>query len=87
MGYVFIIIGMAILFGWAISQVIRDFSNNSEIGYKIIGIAMVVLSAFLICMFTIGLREEIRYNTLEQYFNGKIEVIKDTAVVRTYKFN
>ena len=38
MGYVVLIIGMAILYGWAISQVIRDFSNNSEIGYKKMGI-------------------------------------------------
>lgn len=87
MGYVVLIIGMAVLFGWAISQVIRDFSNNSEIGYKIMGVAMVILSAFLICAFTIGLREEIKYNALEQYFNGEIEVIEDTTVVRTYKFN
>lgn len=87
MGYVVLIIGMAVLFGWAISQVIRDFSNNSEIGYKIMGVTMVILSAFLICAFTIGLREEIKYNALEQYFNGEIEVIEDTTVVRTYKFN
>ena len=87
MGYVVLIIGMAVLFGWAISQVIRDFSNNSEIGYKIMGVAMVILSAFLICAITIGLREEIKYNALEQYFNGEIEVIEDTTAVRTYKFN
>ena len=87
MGYIVIIIGMAILLGWTISQVIRDFSNNNELGYKIMGIAMVTLTISLICAFSIGLREEIRYNTLEQYFNGEIEVIQDSTVTRTYKFN
>lgn len=87
MGYIAIIIGMAILLGWIISQVIRDFSNNNELGYKIMGIAMVTLTISLICAFSIGLREEIRYNALEQYFNGEVEVIQDSTVTRTYKFN
>jgi hypothetical protein len=87
MGYIVIIIGMAILLGWTISQVIRDFSNNNELGYKIMGIAMVTLTISLICAFSIGLREEIRYNALEQYFNGEVEVIQDSTVTRTYKFN
>lgn len=87
MGYTAIIIGMAILLGWAVSEVFRSFSNDDELGYKIIGITMIILVISLICGFTIGLREEIRYNTLEQYFNGNIEVKEDIDTVRTYKFN
>lgn len=77
---------MAILLGWAVSEVFRSFSNDDGLGYKIIGITMVILVISLICGFTIGLREEIRYNTLEQYFNGEVEVIQDSTITRTYKF-
>lgn len=87
MGYVILIIGMAILLGWTISQVIRTFDNNDRLGFKILSILMAILATGLICGFSVGLQEEIRYNTLERYFNGEIEVIEDTNVVRTYKFN
>ena len=87
MGYIGIIIGTAILLGWTVSQVIKSFDKNEEIGYKILSISMMILTSFLLCAFCVGLREEIRYNALEQYFNGEIEVIEDTNVVRTYKFN
>lgn len=87
MGYVGIIIGIAVILGWSISQTIKSFDRNEELGYKILSVVMIILTSFLLCAFCIGLREEIRYNTLEQYFNGEIEVIKDTNVVRTYKFN
>ena len=87
MGYIALIIGMSILLGWTISQIIKSFDKDEELGFKIMSILMAILATGLICGFSIGLQEEIRYNTLERYFNGKIEVIKDTNVVRTYKFN
>ena len=87
MGYTGIIIGMAILLGWIISEVFKSFNNDDGLGYKIIGIAMIILTISLICGFTIGLREEIRYDALEQYFDGNIEITENVDTVRTYKFN
>ena len=51
------------------------------------GVATAVLMSLVLIFFCIGLREEIRYNALEDYFNGKVEVIQDSTITRIYKFN
>ena len=87
MGYIGIIIASAFLLGWMIAQCFRTFENEEPISYKVIGIASIVLMSVVLIFFCVGLREEIRYNALEDYFNGKVEVIEDQQTVRTYKFN
>lgn len=87
MGYIGIIILSSFILGWMIAQCFRTFENEEPISYKVIGIISIVLMSFVLIFFCVGLREEIRYNALEDYFNGKIEVIEDQQTVRTYKFN
>lgn len=85
MGYTGIIILSAFLLGWIFMQCLDAFNNNESILQKVLGIIACILASFILISFCIGLREEIRYNALEDYFNGKIEVIEDTQTVRTYK--
>lgn len=85
MGYTGIIILSAFLLGWIFMQCLNTFNNNEPILQKVFGIIACILASFILIFFCIGLREEIRYNALEDYFNGKIEVIEDTQTVRTYK--
>lgn len=70
-----------------ISQTFKSFADNESVSYKIVGIIAIFLISIVLIFFCVGLREEIRYNTLNDYFNGKIEVIQDSTIIRTYKFN
>lgn len=85
MGYTGIIILFAFLLGWMFMQCIKTFDNNESILQKVLGVITCVLASIILIFFCVGLREEIRYNALEDYFNGKIEVIENTQTVRTYK--
>lgn len=87
MGYLVIIILSAILLGWMISQCFKSFADNEHVGYKIGGLVAATLMSAILIFFCVGLREEIRYNALEDYFNGKIEVIEQIDTTRTFKFN
>lgn len=87
MGYIGIIILLAFLLGWMVVQCLQTFERDESIAYKTMGIVAIVLTSFVLIFFCVGLREEIRYNALEEYFNGNVEVIEDTNTVRTYKFN
>lgn len=66
-------------------QCLKTFDNNESILQKVLGVITCVLASIILIFFCVGLREEIRYNALEDYFNGKIEVIEDCQTVRTYK--
>ena len=66
-------------------QCLKTFDNNESILQKVLGVITCVLASIILIFFCVGLREEIRYNALDDYFNGKIEVIEDTQTVRTYK--
>lgn len=87
MGYIGIIILLAFLLGWMVVQCFQAFERDESTAYKTVGIVAIILISFVLIFFCIGLREEIRYNALEEYFNGNVEVIEDTNTVRTYKFN
>lgn len=85
MGYTGIIILFAFILSWMFMQCLKTFDNNEPIFQKVLGIITCILTSIVLIFFCVGLREEIRYNALEDYFNGKIEVIEDTQTVRTYK--
>lgn len=85
MGYTGIIILFAFLLGWIFMQCLKTFDNDESIFQKVLGVITCVLASIVLIFFCVGLREEIRYNALEDYFNGKIEVIEDNQTVRTYK--
>lgn len=54
---------------------------------KLIGVIMCCLIAVLIAITNLANKESVRYQTMEDYFNGKIEVIEQIDTVRIYKFN
>ena len=85
MGYTGIIISFAFLLGWMFTQVIKTFENDESTLYKVFGVITCILASLILIFFCVGLREEIRYNALEDYFNGKIEVVENQQTVRTYK--
>ena len=85
MGYTGIIILFAFILAWLFAQSLKTFENDESTLYKVFGIITCILASFVLIFFCIGLREEIRYNTLEDYFNGKIEVVENQQTVRTYK--
>jgi len=85
MGYTGIIILFAFLLGWIFMQCLKTFDDNESILQKVLGVITCVLASIILIFFCVGLREEIRYNALEDYFNGKIEVIENCQTVRTYK--
>ena len=85
MGYTGIIILFAFILAWLFVQSFKTFENNESTLYKVLGITVCVLASTVLIFFCVGLREEIRYNALEDYFNGKIEVIENQQTVRTYK--
>jgi predicted membrane-bound spermidine synthase len=70
-----------------ISECFKTFYNEDHASQKVIGIVATILMTCILIFFCVGLKEEIRYSTLEDYFNGKIEVTQDSTIVRTYKFN
>ena len=85
MGYTGIIILFAFILAWLLLQSLKTFEDNESILYKVFGIITCILASIVLILFCVGLREEIRYNTLEDYFNGKIEVVENQQIVRTYK--
>lgn len=85
MGYTGIIILFAFILAWLFVQSFKTFENDESTLYKVLGVVICVLASVVLIFFCVGLREEIRYNALEDYFNGKIEVIENQQTVRTYK--
>ena len=85
MGYTGIIILSAFVLSWIFVQCFKTFENNEPLFSKILGISSCILMSIVLVAFCLALREEIRYNALEDYFNGKIEVIENHQTVRTYK--
>lgn len=85
MGYTGIIIFFAFILAWLFTQSLKTFENDESTLYKVLGIIICILASAVLIFFCTGLREEIRYNALEDYFNGKIEVVEDQQTVRTYK--
>ena len=85
MGYTGIIILFAFILAWLFVQSLKTFENDESTLYKVLGIIICILTSIVLIFFCVGLREEIRYNALEDYFNGKIEVVENQQTVRTYK--
>ena len=85
MGYTGIIILFAFILAWLFVQSFKTFENDESTLYKVLGVVICILASAVLIFFCVGLREEIRYNALEDYFNGKIEVVENQQTVRTYK--
>lgn len=54
---------------------------------KITGIFVSLTVLGFAAIFAIGHKEEVQYQTMNDYFEGKVEVIEQIDTVRTFKFN
>ena len=54
---------------------------------KIIGCVISIMVLGFMVFFVIGYQEEIQIQTMNDYFEGKVEVIEQVDTVRTFKFN
>lgn len=65
-------------------QTIFSDKNKSE---KVIAVAtFLAMLALFICTL-LGAKESIKYETMQDYFEGKVEIIEQIDTIRTYKFN
>ena len=62
------------------------FSDRDK-SEKAISIVTVVLMLFLIICVLLGAKESIKYETMNDYFEGKIEIIEQIDTIRNFKFN
>ena len=82
----FILLSLCVFLGWTINSTIKEFEGN-KFYMKLIGVIMCCLISALIAVTTLANKESVKYQTMEDYFNGKIEVIEQIDTVRIYKFN
>ena len=78
---------LCLLLSFTIFMTMRAFIDNDTIIVRIVAIITNLLVIGLIVFAIIGFREEIKINTLNDYFENKIEVIEHIDTLRTYKFN
>lgn len=78
---------LCLLLSFTIFMTMRAFVDNDTIIVKIVAIITNLLVISLIIFAIIGFREEIKINTLNDYFEDKVEVIEHIDTLRTYKFN
>lgn len=64
-----------------------DAYTNSEIWNKITTTICCLLAIGLLIGACFAYKDAIRIKTMNDYLNGKIEVVEQVDTVRTYKFN
>lgn len=64
-----------------------DAYTNSEIWNKITTTICCLLAIGLLIGACFAYKDAIRIKTINNYFDGKIEVVEQVDTVRTYKFN
>lgn len=83
----FIILSLCVCLGWNIKLTIDEFEKGNKFYIKFIDVVMTCLLASLIVIADFVSKENIKYQTMDDYFNGKIEVIQQVDTTRTFKFN
>ena len=73
-------------FGFIFHATIDSFKRD-DLLMKISGIFVSLIVLGFAAMFAIGHKEEVQYQTMNDYFEGKVEVIEHVDTVRTFKFN
>lgn len=82
----FILLILCICFGVCVYFTITAFING-EMWERILGIIVCSLLGFLITIVHLGCIETARNQTMQDYFEGKVEVIEQIDTTRTFKFN
>jgi putative effector of murein hydrolase len=83
----FIILSLCVYLGWTIKLTIDEFEKGNKFYIKFINIIIICLLTSLIIITDFVSKENIKYQTMNDYFNGKIEVIQQVDTIRTFKFN
>ena len=73
-------------FGFVFHTTIDSFKRD-DLLMKISSIFVCLIVLGFAAIFTIGHKEEIQHQTMNDYFEGKVEVIEQVDIVRTFKFN
>ena len=73
-------------FGFVFHATIDTFKQDNLL-MKITGIIVSVIMLGFAAVFAIGHKEEVQIQTMNDYFEGKVEVIEQVDTVRTFKFN
>lgn len=74
------------IFGYIFHITIDSF-HGDELIMKIIGCMISIMVLGFMAIFVIAHQEEIRTQTMNDYFEGKVEVIEQIDTVKTFKFN
>ena len=80
-----IFLGLCLIEGYSLVMVKHSFDEDS-IFMRILSIGVLVLATGIMIASLFALREAIQYQTLDSYFEGRVEVIEQIDTVRTYKF-
>ena len=74
------------VFGF-IFHVALDTFKRDDLPMKIIGVFVSLITLSFAAIFVVALKEEVQIQTMNDYFEGKVEVIEQVDTVRTFKFN
>lgn len=83
---ILIITLICFVFGFVFHVTIDSFKQDNLL-MKITGIFVSLTVLGFAAIFAIGHKEEVQYQTMNDYFEGKVEVIEQIDTVRTFKFN
>ena len=81
-----IFLALCFLLGWAIFLIKDSFDKDESWVMKLLSILVFILVLGLMCGSLFGLRETMRHQALDDYFEGQVEVIEQFDTLRTYKF-
>ena len=73
-------------FGFIFHVTIDTFKRD-DLLMKVVGIFVSLIVLGFAAIFTIGHEQEVQIQTMNDYFEGKVEVIEQVDTVRTFKFN
>ena len=83
---IFILLILCISFGFAACMTFNAMANG-KMWERIIGVVTTCLIGILVVATYFACIENTRIQTMQDYFEGKVEVIEQVDTVRTFKFN
>ena len=82
----FILLILCIVFGFAACMTFNAIANG-KMWERIIGAVITCLTGILVVITHFACMENTRIQTMQDYFEGKVEVIEQIDTTRTFKFN
>lgn len=83
---IFILLILCVCFAISVYFTIKAFIEG-KVWERILGTIICVSLGFLITITHLGCIETVRNQTMQDYFEGKVEVIEQIDTTRTFKFN